>query len=273
MFGLNLDTGLYHSSKKRNKSKAGMMLVALSAVSLMLAGCSSSRVYDDGVYDPMEGMNRTTFKINNAMDSVIAEPIAKGYRAAVPTPARKGVSNFLQNLKSPVNFANQLLQGDVEGAGNVLFRTTVNTLIGVGGLFDVAGAEGYKHEDEDFGQTLAVWGVGHGPYLVLPFFGPSSLRDATGMFVDSYADPLRLYLFNTDQENWHYARVAAESISRREELLDVLADLEMNSIDYYAALRSAYYQRREAMVNDQDGSYNAGPSIPYYDDFDDSADW
>src|SRR5690606_26165378 len=104
---------------------------------------------------------------------------------------------------------------------------------------------------EDFGQTLAVWGVEHGPYLILPIMGPSSFRDAAGLAVDALADPVRIYLYNTDNEGWHYARLAATAIDTRTDLLDVLDDLRRNSFDYYATLRSAYYQRREALVWDE----------------------
>ena len=136
------------------------------------------------INDPLESMNRATFAVNDALDTVIMEPVARGYRAVAPEPARKGVRNFLRNLRSPVNIANQLLQGDLEGAGNDLTRFAVNSLVGVGGLFDVAGSEGYEYEREDFGQTLGKWGVDSGPYLVLPLLGPSSFRDATGLAID-----------------------------------------------------------------------------------------
>ena len=110
---------------------------------------------------------------------------------------------------------------------------------------------GLPYEQEDFGQTLAVWGVGHGPYLVVPFLGPSSLRDYAGYAVDTFADPLRWYLHNIDEEGWYYAKLGADYIDLRESLIDVLKDLEASSIDYYAAVRSTYVQRREALVNDQ----------------------
>ncbi len=241
------------------------------ACALALASCATSgnrpntRTADaSGIEDPMEGYNRFMFKVNDAVDRAVFEPVARGYRYVAPKPVRKGVSNFLKNLKSPVNIANQLLQGDLEGAGNDFVRFAVNTTVGIGGLIDVAGENGYKYEQEDFGQTLASWGVGHGAYFVIPLLGPSSLRDATGMLVDSFADPLNIYLYNTDHEEWVYARWGLTFLSAREELLDAVSDLRKHSLDYYASTRSAYAQRREALVKDQKPDSGASPSIPDY---------
>lgn len=240
----------------------------MSICCLGLAACSSTpddRV-NGGIYDPLEKYNRGMFAVNDALDQAVMKPVAKGYKAVVPEPARKGMHNFLTNLRAPINFANDVLQGDIDGAGTTLTRTVINTTVGVGGLFDVAGHEGIEYQYEDFGQTMAVWGVGPGPYIVIPLMGPSNARDATGLMVDSFADPLRIYLFNVDAEEWHYARVAMTAIDTRTELLDALDDLRRNSYDYYAAMRSSYYQYREALVNDNDtGKYDA-PEIPDYDD-------
>jgi len=253
--------------KHNNFRLAGLVLALLLGIGL--SGCSSvEQTNAEDINDPFESFNRGVFAVNDAVDQALIRPLAKTYRAVTPAIARKGLHNVLINLKSPLTLANQLLQGDFEGAGDVLIRVTVNTFTGFAGLMDVAEAEGIEYEPEDFGQTLAVWGVDHGPYLVLPILGPSSFRDATGLAVDTLADPLRLYLFNTDQEEWYYARVAATGIDKREELLDVLDDLRSNSFDYYATLRSAYYQRRAALVNDDSPEAMAGPAIPDYDDMD-----
>lgn len=247
------------------------LFVALAGSVLALGACSTSPTgySEDGemaISDPFEGTNRAIFSFNNALDHAVINPVVKGYRTVVPKPARSGLRNFLRNLKSPVLLANQVLQGDVDGAGNVLKRASINTLVGAGGLFDVAGAEGIPYEQEDFGQTLAVWGVGHGPYIVVPVLGPSSLRDYAGYFVDAYADPLRWYLFNIDEEGWYYARMGAEYLDLRESLLDTLEDIERSSIDYYAAVRSIYYQRRQALVEDRASTPgDAAAAIPDYD--------
>lgn len=270
---LGVTTKAIRSVRYEMKENSLLLWLSLCATAVLLASCagtSAQQSQDSNaigdvveISDPFESSNRRVFAFNNAVDDAVIHPVVKGYRAAVPKPARTGFSNFLRNLKSPVTFANQLLQGDVDGAGDVVVRTAVNTLIGVGGIFDIAGREGIEYEQEDFGQTLGVWGVGHGPYLVVPVLGPSSLRDYAGYAVDSLADPLRWYLFNTDQEWLYYTKVGADYLVLRESLLDVLADLEHSSIDYYAAVRSTYYQRREAMVRDE----NSAVAIPDYDDF------
>lgn len=223
-------------------------LLAMSAVSLLLTACSTV-TSGESTSDPLEGVNRGIFKFNEVVDTALLTPVAQGYRTAVPQPARTGVRNALRNLKSPTVVANSLLQGDVVGACDGLTRFFANTLFGLGGTVDVASAEGLSYKEEDFGQTLGVWGLGNGPYLVLPLLGPSTLRDTTGLAVDSYSDPLRIRLSDTDRTGLNYARMGISAIDKREELLDVLADLKKNSIDYYAAVKSAYLQRREALVS------------------------
>lgn len=204
------------------------------------------------ISDPFEPVNRGIFEFNEVVDKGILEPTARGYRMIVPSPARTGIGNFLSNLKSPTDLMNELLQGDLDGAGNVLLRAIINTMVGAGGLFDVAGAEGITADDEDFGQTLATWGVGHGPYLMVPVLGPSSVRDLAGRSLDVYVDPVRLWLFDTENESWYYAKSLVSVIDTREELLETIDDLRANSIDYYATLRSVYAQRRAALVRDDD---------------------
>lgn len=272
-------------SMKMTGAAGGLVTKALAAASLLsvmvLAGCSSAQGYKaeyrDGGYgayeyesevsDPLERVNRTTFAVNDAIDRAVLEPVARGYRAVVPRPVRTGIRNFLRNLRSPVNIANQALQGDIDGVARDVTRTALNTVVGVGGLIDVGTAAGIKYEYEDFGQTLAVWGVGHGPYLVLPLLGSSSARDTAGMLVDGYADPVRLYLYNTDREEWYFARVAMQTVDKREELLDALDDLRRNSFDFYAALRSAYYQKRAALARDDNpDTVSQQLAIPDYDD-------
>lgn len=243
---------------------AKFSLAALCALTLSSCATQSGRIADNSMPDPLEGYNRAMFGFNDAVDRNVMEPVARGYRYVTPRPVRKGVSNFLKNLKSPVNIANQLLQGDLDGAGNDFVRFAVNTTIGLGGLIDVAGDYGYKYEQEDFGQTLGKWGVGHGAYFVIPLLGPSSLRDATGMLVDSFADPLNIYLYNTDREEWVYARWGVSFLSAREELLEAVSDLRKHSLDYYASARSAYAQRRAALLNDQKPDSSDAPAIPDY---------
>jgi len=257
-----------------SKGKRFSLKFMAMAACFIIAACSSAQTQNArfdpeiNIHDPMEEYNRVIFSMNDSLDEAIVAPVARGYRTAVPKPARQGLRNFLRNLRMPVNAANQLLQGDIEGFAGDISRVAMNTTIGIGGLFDVAQETGLEYEHEDFGQTMAVWGLDHGAYFVLPVMGPSSVRDATGLLVDSYADPVRLYLFNTDNEGWHYARIAASGLDKREALLDALDDLRRNSFDYYAALRSAYYQKRHAMVNDENPDSAAVSFIPDYDDMD-----
>lgn len=250
---------------KNQKSKRVANVLTMACAAVALASCASSQT-TSGINDPFEGTNRAIFSFNKAVDDAVIHPVVKGYRAVVPEPGRQGIRNFLRNLKTPTRFANQLLQGDVEGAASEITRGMVNTTLGIGGLFDVAKYAGLEYEAEDFGQTLAVWGVGHGPYLVVPFLGPSSLRDYVGYAVDTLADPLRIYLHNIDEEGWYYAKLGMDYLDLRESLVDVLEDLEYSSIDYYASVRSTYYQRREAMVNDVDGVESDSAALPDFDE-------
>lgn len=251
-----------------NAKKSAKYFMLLACV-FTLGACSHAKEPivegDYVIHDPLEESNRRVFAFNQAVDHAVINPILKGYRTIAPKPARTGVRNFLRNLRSPVNFANEVLQADVNGAGKVLLRTVINTTVGVGGLFDVAGYEGIEYEPEDFGQTLAVWGVGHGPYMVVPFIGPSSLRDYTGYFADSMIDPLHWYLFDINHEEIYMAKMGADYLDLRESLVDALTELEASSIDYYASVRSSYYQQRESLIKDNAGQF-APPSIPEYED-------
>lgn len=254
---------------RRFTEKSWKVLALSCVMALSVTACSTTAEQsgDYAAMDPFEDVNRGVHAFNEGVDKAVLEPVAKGYRAVTPKGIRLGLRNFLRNLRSPVDLGNQVLQGDVEGATNQTARTFINTLAGFGGIVDVAEMGGIPYEPEDFGQTLAVWGVDHGAYVVMPLLGPSSIRDGAGLLVDSYFDPLRMYAFNIDEEEWHYTRTAVGIVDKREELLDVIDDLRKNSFDYYAALRSAYFQNRESLVNDSDPNFTSGPAIPDYDDF------
>lgn len=249
-----------------------LQLISFLCAALLLSSCAEKKVgkiHDSGllIQDPYEDLNRKVFNFNRGADKHVIHPVIDGYKAITPKPARTGLKNFLRNLRSPVDLANQILQLDFKGAHDVLVRTAVNSTIGLGGLIDVAEYEGIKYEYEDFGQTLAVWGVDHGSYFILPFIGPSSMRDYTGYIGDSALDPLRIYLFNIEKPNRFLTKFGADYLTVRESLKDVQTDLERNSIDYYAALRSIYYQRREALIKDADAeTVDLMVEIPDYDD-------
>jgi phospholipid-binding lipoprotein MlaA len=190
--------------------------------------------------DPFEPVNRAVFAFNEVADGLVLRPVAILYRGVVPEPARKGVHNFFGNLASPVVFANNLLQGDVDAAGNTLARFLVNSTIGIFGLIDVADGLGYPRADQDFGLTLARHGVGEGPYLVLPLLGPSNPRDVGGRVVDFFIDP---FTYVAPMES-RVGRSATEAVDFRERNLETIDDLREQSLDFYAALRSIYRQQR-----------------------------
>lgn len=247
------------------------LFLGVAAVSaLFLAGCSAANhSYENGassISDPFENVNRKIFAFNTVVDRAIIHPVVEGYRFIVPSYARKGIHNFLLHLSSPASLMNQTLQGDLPGAGRVLERAAINTFIGLGGFVDVAAMEGLTREQEDFGQTLGFWGVPHGPYLVAPVMGPASSRDVVGFMVDGFADPLRMYWFNIDEDHLHYNRMGLAYLDLRNQLKDTLEDLQRSSIDYYAATRSIYYQRRNALVRDEDPQ-GTSAATSGFDDF------
>jgi len=200
------------------------------------------------ISDPLESINRGIFAFNEVLDTALMAPVAQLYRA-LPDPARKGVSNLLTHLRSPVVLINDILQGEFKRAGITLSRFAINTVAFLG-LLDAASDMGLEAHNEDFGQTLAVWGIGDGIYLVLPVLGPSTPRDIVGLAVDGlWLDSLNLYLRNTDQTEWAYVRGSAVAIDDRSQVLDKIEDIRRTSTDFYATIRSLYIQRRMAEIN------------------------
>jgi phospholipid-binding lipoprotein MlaA len=192
--------------------------------------------------DPFEGWNRAVFSFNQKADKYVLEPVAEGYQAITPAPVRKSVSNFFNNLGEPITAVNSVLQAKPSKAVRSLTRFVFNTTFGLLGLFDVAGAMGIEREKEDLGQTLAYWGVGSGPYLVLPILGPSNLRDLGGGVVDRPLNPI-----NWQDEVGMTELLVGDGIQTRAQLLGV----EPKSVgDPYVLMRSAYEQRRRYEIND-----------------------
>ncbi len=231
-------------------------MAGILALSLV-GGCASSQDQnasfgDDN--DPLEFVNRFTFAINGALDTLVLQPAAATYRFLLPDPVQDGVRNAMRNMGAPVVFANDLFQGEWERTETTAMRFLINTTLGIAGIFDVAAEWGYEYHDEDFGQTLAVWGVGEGFYLVLPLLGPSSARDTVGLVVDGLIDPWPYVLdFATDlsDEEITYTfigRRALEGIDLRARNIEVIDTLKADSIDYYIRLRSLYRQNREAEI-------------------------
>ncbi|MSP83761.1 MAG: VacJ family lipoprotein [Alphaproteobacteria bacterium] len=231
--------------------KVGLCVFGL----LWAMGCASTRPQTesgtgaevDDVGDPLEPLNRGIFAFNRTIDGLILKPAAHIYRGVVPELGREGVHNVLSNWTAPVTFLNDVLQGEPDRASATLGRFFLNTGFGLLGLLDVAtyvGAE--ERHDEDFGQTLAVWGSGEGPYLMLPIFGPSNPRDAVGLVADKLSDPLTWVLLD---DTASFVRSGASALDTRSRYLDELDSLERTSIDFYAALRSLYRQRRNADIH------------------------
>ena len=205
---------------------------------------------DENVNDPLESVNRAIFSFNEVVHENILGPVADLYNEQVPATMRLGIGNFLTNLSSPITFVNNLLQGDFSSAMNTFVRMLVNSTIGIGGLADVVSDVDGEFREEDFGQTLGVWGMGEGFYLVLPIFGPSSPRDVVGKFVvDPYFDPFGLWTGNANKDEVEYTEMAVDGIDEFAGVVDELRQIKKTSVDYYAAIRSLYRQKRKAEIN------------------------
>lgn len=244
---------------------AAALLCTVTATGAGAQDRSARQAQEDSANDPLEPVNRGIFWFNEGLDTVLLRPTAKVYRTVLPDPARTGIRNVLRNLRSPLDLANQLLQGDVPGAGNVIKRFVINSTVGLAGLIDVAAEKGIPYEYESLDQTFAVWGVPEGPYLVLPVLGSSSLRDAFGTAGEFFADPISNYASNTDRTWISYTRAGLYAIDTRSEYLDALDDVKRNSFDYYASMRSLYRQRRDGWIRDGKADMTQMPDIPDYD--------
>lgn len=210
----------------------------------LLAGCAPAES-DPAENDPLESMNRNIFAFNEVADEFVIEPVAKGYRYVTPDELRSRIGNVSDNLLEPLSMVNSFLQGDFQGGMTNFWRFVLNTTVGVGGMNDVAATAGLKPRREDFGQTLAVWGVGEGPYVVLPILGPSSLRDTGGLAADWFLDPMHYAIDDTTTE---VTIAIARGIIVRERLINVMDDVQETSLDPYVTLRSMYRQHRAAMI-------------------------
>ncbi len=200
------------------------------------------------VHDPWEGFNRKMFALNDALDHAFFEPVARGYRAITPRPVRRGVTNFLNNLRSPVVLVNDVLQGDARQAGTTVARFGINSTIGLLGVLDPATSMGLPRRDEDFGQTLGVWGAHAGPYIFLPVIGPTNVRDGIGSIVDLAFDPLNWADYDHRNEVI-VTRSALYAVSTRESLLDANDQMRRTSLDPYVSVRSGYSLLRDSAIH------------------------
>lgn len=210
-----------------------------------LSGCASL----DGpteAHDPWERYNRGMYNFNDKVDRAIFKPVAKGYRAITPAPVEKGVSNFFFNIREIRVIVNDILQFKLLQALSDTGRFVTNSTIGIGGLFDVAKHMGMDRHDEDFGQTFGLWGINNGPYLILPFFGPSSVRDGIGLVADYQINPID----EIDDRDTRTALYTIGIISTRADLLEAGEILDEVAFDPYIFLREAYFQRRRNQVYD-----------------------
>lgn len=223
----------------------GLRALLLGLGGLVLAGCvSTSSPEALAANDPFEKTNRDILLLNQQFDRIFFIPTLNRYRM-LPEAARRGVHNFLRNLAGPTIFVNDLLQGEPERAGTTLARFVLNSGPGLGGLFDPATRLGLPHHSEDFGQTLALWGAGEGPFMMLPLLGPSNPRDTVGLAADTFAlDPTN-YLHIKNHFWWAAGRQYLRVLDLRAQTFDTLQDVERSSVDYYASLRNLYRQARD----------------------------
>lgn len=240
----------------------GLMIMTLA----LLPGCANktpgeplqvaSSQYDSGGDAPekkdyVEPVNRGIFKFNEVVDGLLIRPAAYMYTHAVPEFGQTAIKNVLTNLNAPVTFLNSVLQADGANASRTLTRFVVNSTLGIAGVFDVASTAGIQKEHKkDFGQTLGVYGVGTGSYMVLPILGPSDVRDTFGYVVDIFTDPFN-YIFTTDEA---FGRAAAQGLVRRADLMPLTDQVHRDSFDPYATFRSIYLQNRQRVIRDYLGS-------------------
>ncbi len=224
---------------------------------VILAGCSNS-------IDPWESYNRVIYDTNDKTDKAVLKPIAETYRDYTHHSIQSGISNFYNNIDDVAVAMNDVLQAEVKRASTDITRILLNSTIGIFGLRDIAGELGYEKNNEDFGQTLAVWGVSSGPYFVLPLFGPSTVRDTTGIIVDSFLDPL----YYIEDDGVRYGLLALKVLNLRTKLLSTSSTLEIAALDPYEFTRDAYLQRRAYLISNGKDM----PEEDNADDFDDDLD-
>jgi len=217
---------------------------AAMVLALLVTGCASGPTAIPS--DPLEPWNRGVYKFNDAVDRAVVRPVAVAYRDVVPSPVKTGVSNFFNNLQDAWSFVNHALQFKGEAASNSLVRFGVNSVFGLGGLLDIATEMRIERSTKDFGHTLGYWGVGAGPYLMLPLFGPSTLRDTVALTVDSQGD----LLSDVGHVPTRNSATAVKLVNLRASLLKATDMLDQVALDPYAFVRDAHLARRQSAVYD-----------------------
>jgi phospholipid-binding lipoprotein MlaA len=227
---------------------AGLSALALPALAETPPKSAAEKVVTQA--DPWEGYNRWMFKSNMVTDKYTLKPAAKLWKKVMPQPVQKSYGNFFANMSEPWTFGNAVLQGKADTSFRTLGRFMINSTVGIGGLFNVAGKWGVQKDEEDFGQTLAVWGVSSGPYFVLPAFGPSNPRDALGRVVKIIFEPVDI-LVSDEVNKWAaYGLTAGEVFDVRLQLIDTVDPVLDKSDDPYITTRSAWYQNRPFRILD-----------------------
>ncbi|MBL6852498.1 MAG: VacJ family lipoprotein [Alphaproteobacteria bacterium] len=234
-------------------------LLAVAALGMLVSACASNP-QDPDANDPLEPVNREVFRFNHGLDDQVAIPVATFYRSATPEPFRLHLHYFLANLHGPITFANDVLQGHFERGGEAIGRFAVNSTLGFVGIFDVATDWGMPYHSEDFGQTMGYYGMPEGPYLVIPFGGPTVTRDLAGTYVDHFLDPLA-YVHWRYQSYWSWTRTALSFVDTRSRSIDDLKEIQRSSIDLYATTRSLYRQSRNIEIR------NGEPDVEGLPDF------
>ena len=250
-----MNAGRNQSSSKQWARR--VLLATLVVATGLMTGCATTRSALDSAkslgaqMDPFEPVNRVVYTVNDKVDRAVFKPLAQGYEYIVPNPVRSCVANVFGNISDLPISLNNFLQGKIRDGGSDICRVGVNTTVGILGCFDVASKWGFDKHNEDFGQTLGVWGVPSGPYLVLPLFGPSTVRDGSALLVDSYIDPTR-YINDIPVRNISYG---VRLIDKRAQALDTTNFIDNAALDPYVFVRDAYLSRRLSQIRD-------GKSLP-----------
>jgi phospholipid-binding lipoprotein MlaA len=240
---------------------AGYGILAAAALCATLTGCATTSPERISPDDPLEPLNRTVFDVNTELDDAVIKPVAEGYRKTVPQFLRDRIRSFFDNLTEPRILANDLLQGRGDAAGITFNRFFLNTTLGVGGLFDPATERGLPKQTGDFGQTLYAWGVDSGPYLVLPFFGPSNVRDAFGLGVDLFTTPPGVFVSGHAGLVTGFAVGTIDGMDLRSRNIESLDEIKASALDYYTHLKSIAQQRRDAELRDVRGGAKEPPEL------------
>lgn len=233
---------------------------------MSLAGCATpEQPAQDEINDPFEGFNRSMHAFNKALDQAFISEAARIYVTVVPDPIVLGVANFFDAVGEPLNAVNNALQGDIDGVTYSTLRFLTNATLGIGGLFDTATELGIPQDDTDFGETMFVWGIGEGPFLEVPFFGPQTTRRFVGRGVDIFIDPLGLVLGFFDGATLQASLFLLDALKLREDRRSTIDDLLYNSVDSYARARIVYLQNRRFLLGSERGPDYFDPNLESLD--------